>query len=82
MQIWLVTITAENATPVQALARSEKEAREKATELGGEKPNGRAEQIDVATDKDGIIALFERKDFIKNTLKTFAIVDGKFKSRD
>jgi hypothetical protein len=78
MQIWLTTTEAEDGTMTRKqLARSEKEAREKA----GDAANGEAQLIEIATDKDGIIALFERENFVKNILKAFDIKNGKWKSR-
>lgn len=78
MQIWLTTTEAEDGTMTnQQLARSEKEARENA----GDTANGEAQLIEIATDKDGIIALFKRENFTKNILKAFDIKNGKWKSR-
>lgn len=82
MQIWLTTTEADDGTMTrQQLARSEKEARENVVASNGNDANGEAQLIEINTDKDGIIALFKRENFVKNTIKSFEIKNGKWKSR-
>lgn len=80
MQIWLVTTDAEDGSFTKhRMARSEAEARKLASSDG---VNGEAQCIDVAVDKDGVIALFHRDNFIKDVLKAFDIKNGRWKARD
>lgn len=80
MQIWLVTTEAEDGSfTKQRMARSEGEARKLAS---GDGVNGTAECIGVDVDKDGVMALFHRENFVKSVLKAFDIKNGRWKSRD
>lgn len=82
MQIWLTTTEAEDGSMTnQQLARSEKEARENVIASNGDNANGEAQLVEINTDKDGIIALFKRDNFVKNVHKAFDIKNGKWKSR-
>lgn len=77
MKVWLVTTEAEDGTFTnQRMVRSEGEARKVTTGL-----NGDAQCIEVATDKDGVLALFHRQDFIKNVEKAFTIKNGRWSAR-
>jgi hypothetical protein len=83
MQIWHVAVNpVDGGEKLEALARSEKEAREKVAALGGEKANGTARLLELKTDKDGIISIFDRDLDAAEVHKTFAVIDGKFKSKD
>ncbi|MBA2708698.1 MAG: hypothetical protein H0U59_12910 [Gemmatimonadaceae bacterium] len=78
MQIWYTQTEADDgALTNQGLHRSEKEAREKVGET-----NGMARLVEVDTDKDGIIKLFNRDDFVKSTIKSFTIKAGRWKASD
>jgi hypothetical protein len=79
MQIWLVTTEAEDGSFTKhRMARSEGEARKIGS---GDGVNGEAQCINVAVDKDGVMALFHREDFIKDVLKAFDIKNGRWKAR-
>lgn len=79
MQIWLLTTEAEDGTFTnQRMVRSEGEARKAA----GDNANGEASCIEVAVDKDGVMALFHRENYVKKVLKAFDIKNGRWKSRE